>query len=62
MKKYDLDKEFEYLPIKSTGILYNNPIGKFMGTELKTKVIQFNGMEIVLFEDGTYVLSDTTGG
>lgn len=57
--KYDLDKWFEDL---KNGTVFEKPIGKHFGTKLKTKVIQLEGVEIVLFEDGTYSLSDTSGG
>jgi hypothetical protein len=56
---YELDKWFEG---QRTATVYEKPIGKFFGTKLKTKVLQLSGMEVVLFEDGTYTLSDTTGG
>lgn len=58
-KKYNLDKWFEG---QKEGTVHEKSISKYLYSELKTKVIQLIGMEIVLFEDGTYYLGDTTGG
>lgn len=57
--KYNLNDWFKNQP---ENFIYDKPIGENFNTDKLTKVIQLNGMEIVLFEDGTYNLSDTTGG
>lgn len=57
--KFDLDKWFEN---QKQATVFDGPIGCAYGTKRKTKVLQLCGIEVVLFEDGTYILSDTTGG
>ena len=59
MDNYDLDKWFEG---QTEGKIFDKPVGQYFGTNQKTKVIQFCGIEVILFEDGAYNLSDTSGG
>lgn len=56
--KFDLDKWFEG---QKDAKVFESPIGENFQTKQKTKVLQLCGIEVVLFENGTYNLSDTSG-
>lgn len=64
-EKYNLKEWFsdQTVEIKdSYGYMQKHYTPLVMSLEADRHCLLFNGMELILYSDGTYILSDTTGG